>query len=101
MLTENKIKLIEDPIEKYKLKLPYYEYIFYDNIIRENELPITGIETYEELMYRVEYLINYLKNTNCKKILVITHSGYLDILLKTIFNTGVLPQANTTNGKNC
>lgn len=98
---KEKIKLIKDPIEKYKIELPEYNYDFFNKIVKENSLPIEGLETYEELLYRVNYLIDYLKNTDKKKILVISHSGFLEIMLKILFNSSVLAQGDMTNGKNC
>lgn len=100
-LAKNKIEVITDPIEKYKIESPLNNYMFFHNIIKKNNLPINELETYDELMNRTEYLIEYIKNTDCKKILVISHSGYLDILLKTLFNLSTLPKGNMTNGKNC
>jgi broad specificity phosphatase PhoE len=100
-IAEDKIKLIQDPIEKYKIKLPSNNYEFFDKIIKDNELPIDGLETYRELLDRIEYLIKYLKDTNKQKILVISHSGYLEILFKNMFNLSTLPQGNMSNGKNC
>jgi len=47
------------------------------------------------------YLIEYIKTTDKQKILVITHSGYLQIMLKIMFNLSTLPMGNTSNGKNC
>lgn len=100
-LVKDKIKLIYDPIEKYKIELPINSDKFFNEIIKDNLLPIEGIETYEELLDRVKYLIEYLKTTNKQKILVITHSGYLEIMLKIMFNLSILPQGNMSNGKNC
>jgi broad specificity phosphatase PhoE len=74
---------------------------FFNTIIEDNSLSIEGVETYEELFNRAEYLIEYLKNSDTKKILVVTHSGFLEIMLKILFNLSVLPQGNLTNGKNC
>jgi broad specificity phosphatase PhoE len=100
-LAKNKLKLIEDPIEKYIIELPVNNEIFFNEIVKDNSLSIEGVETYEELLDRAEYLIEYIKTTDKQKILVITHSGYLDILLKIMFNLSTLPQGNMSNGKNC
>jgi broad specificity phosphatase PhoE len=100
-LAKDKIKLIQDPIKKYIIELPVNNEIFFNKIVEDNSLPIEGVETYEELLDRAEYLIEYIKTTDKQKILVITHSGYLDILLKIMFNLSTLPQGNMSNGKNC
>ena len=93
--------VINDPIEKYVIELPVNNEFFFNKIVEDNSLPIEGVETYEELLDRVEYLIEYIKTTDKRKILVITHSGYLDILLKNMFNLSILPQGDISNGKNC
>ena len=99
--TQNEINALQDPIEKYKIELPVNNENFFSKIVEKNNLAITGIETYDELLGRVKYLIEYIKTTNKQKILVITHSGYLDILLKIMFNLSILPKGNMSNGKNC
>lgn len=100
-LAKDKIKLIKDPIERYKIELPRNNYDFFDKIINDNKLPIEGVETHEELLDRIEYFIKYLRSLVGKKIMVITHSGFLEVMLKTLFNLSVLPQGNMSNGKNC
>ena len=101
VLADDKIKSINDPIEKYKIESPLNGYNFFSSIIKDNKLPITEVETYEELIDRVEYLIEHLKNTDHKKILVISHSGYLETLLKIMFHLNALPKGNMSNGKHC
>lgn len=98
---KDKIKKIKDPIDKYKIELPQYNHIFFEKLVEENNLPIEGIESFHELMDRVNYFIEYLKNSEHKKIIVVTHSGYLEVLLQTIFNLSILPKGDVSNGKNC
>jgi len=43
-----------------------------------------------ELLKKVNFIVNYIKISKCTKFLVVTHSGLLDILLKTIFNQGII-----------
>jgi hypothetical protein len=100
-LAKDKIKLIQDPIEKYKIELPINNDKFFNKIVKDNLLPIEGVETYDELLGRVEHLIEYIKTTDKQKNLVITHSGYLEIMLKIMFNLSTLPMGNMSNGKNC
>ena len=100
-LAKDKIKLIQDPIEKYKIELPINNDKFFSKIVKDNSLPIEEVETYDELLDRVEYLLEYIKTSDKQKILVITHSGYLEIMLKIMFNLSTLPMGNMSNGKNC
>jgi len=97
----NEIKKIKDPIIKYEIDGPYKAEEFYKKIIKDNNLDIIGIETNNELLHRVNKFINFLNKTKCKKIIVVSHSGILDILLKIIFKINVLPKGDMKNGKNC
>ena len=97
----DKIKEIEDPIMKYNIENPYLAEEFYNRIIKENKLDITGVETTHELLTRCNRFMNLLQQTKYKKIIVVSHSGLLDTLLKIIFKLNVLPKGDMTNGKNC
>lgn len=44
-LAKDKIKLIQDPIEKYKIELPINNDKFFNKIVKDNLLPIEGVET--------------------------------------------------------
>ena len=46
-LAKDKIKLIQDPIEKYKIELPINNDEFFNKIVKDNLLPIEGVETYD------------------------------------------------------
>ena len=37
----------------------------------------------------------------CKKIIVVSHNAFLEILLKIIFKTNILPKGDMKNGNNC
>jgi broad specificity phosphatase PhoE len=101
-LVKEEIQKINDPIEKYnKLHNPCLSHQFFENIITSNELPITGQETFDELDTRINEFIEYLKNTDCTKIIVVSHSGLLGVLLQKMFNLNVLPTGDTSNGGNC
>jgi broad specificity phosphatase PhoE len=77
--------------------LPINNNKFFNKIVKNNSLQIKGIETYEELLGRIEHLIEYIKTTDKQKILVITHSGYLEIMLKIMFNLITLQMGNMSN----
>ena len=66
-LAKDKLKLIQDPIEKYIIELPVNDEIFFNKIVEDNSLLIEGVETYKKLLDRVEYLIKYIKTTDKKK----------------------------------
>lgn len=87
---------IQDPIEVYKLDIHREADKFFAPIIGD-----WGFETGEELLSRVNKVIKYIKKTGCKKIVVVSHSGFLDELLKNIFSINKLPKGDLSKGKNC
>jgi len=92
---------MEDPIEKYEIENPRESENFFQNIVSSNGLDIEGVENILDLTDRVTKFINQLRTINCKKIVVVSHSGLLEVLLKLIFNVNVLMKGNVKNGKNC
>jgi broad specificity phosphatase PhoE len=98
---DEQINKIKDPIEKYEIDNPYKAEDFYEKIIEENNLNIVGVEKTDELIHRITKFLKLLKKTKCEKIIVVTHSGILDILLQIIFKINVLPKGNMSNSKNC
>ena len=96
-----KLKEIKDPIIKNEILGPYESQNFYEKVIKDNNLDIVGIETNDELLHRVKKFINFLKKTKCKKIIVVSHNAFLEILLKIIFKTNILPKGDMKNGNNC
>jgi len=98
-LIKSGLSIYKDPIEKYLMSI---EESFYDTIIKDNSLPIEGLELYfDETLPKLRHIIDYLKSTDNIKILIISHSALLELLLKEIFNLCKLPSGDTTNGKNC
>lgn len=95
-LMDDAVEKLIDPIEKYELEDYLKSDIFFEPVIGD-----IGIEKYEEVSERVKFVINYLKTTKHKKIIVVSHSGFFDVLLKEMFNTNVVPKGNMSNGKNC
>ena len=95
------INKIKDPIEKYEISNPYKAEDFYQNIIEKYNIDINNLETKEEILDRANNFINVLKERNCKKIIVVSHSGTLEVLLKLMLKLNVLPKGDTSNGSNC
>ena len=87
---------ILDPIEKYEIRDYLKAQTFFDPVIGN-----IGIERYEEVIERVKRFIEFLESTKHKKIIVVSHSGYYDALLKEMFNINVLPKGNMNGEKNC
>jgi broad specificity phosphatase PhoE len=87
---------IQDPIEVYKLDVHREADKFFAPIIGD-----WGFETGEELLARINKVIDYIKETDCKKIIIVSHSGFLDELLKNIFSINKLPKGDMSRGKNC
>lgn len=98
-IANNEIKRMTDPIIKYELNDPQKENEFYEKIC--TRLGIQDVELYKELIERVDYTIEYLRCCQYRKIIVVSHSGLLEILLKRMFNLNVLPRGDFPNGKNC
>lgn len=87
---------IKDPIEVYKLDVHKEADKFFSPIIGDY-----GFETGEELLNRINKVIDYIKESDCKKIIIVSHSGFLDELLKNIFLINKLPKGDLSKGKNC
>jgi broad specificity phosphatase PhoE len=87
---------IQDPIEVYRLDIHREADKFFAPILGN-----WGFETGDELLARVNNVIDYIKKTDCKKIVVVSHSGFLDELLKNIFSINKLPKGDLSRGKNC
>lgn len=93
-------KLI-DPIEKYKIQHPITNKYFLKNTIKKYDIQITGVEHPINLHKRVINFIETIKKSDHNKIIIISHNGFLETLLKTMFNINVLPKGNLKNGENC
>ena len=84
-----KLKEIKDPNIKNEILGPYESQNFYKKVIKDNNLDIVGIEKNNELLHRVNKFINFLKKTKCKKMIVVSHNAFLEILLN-LSNFGIL-----------
>ena len=74
--TRDSIRKIRDPIEKT---------INYEKIMKTVEKKYE-IEKEENLRKRIYKIINFIKKTNKKKILIVTHGGYILYFLQYLFN---------------
>lgn len=98
---KDKMDTIKDPIIKYDIDNVYKQDIFFNDIIKENQIGIHGIETAQKLVGRAKKFIKYLTKIKHDKIIVVSHSGFLEVLLKLIFNLNILPMGNMPKSKNC
>lgn len=91
---EEKIKLTpEDPIERI---------IQRDKITDElNKKFDVGMENEEELETRSQKIIDNIKKSNCKKLIIIGHGGFLLAMIRKIFNISQVPEGNWSCGENC
>ena len=87
---------IKDPVEIYELE----EYIKAENLFLP-EIGDYGLESNKELTNRINKVITYIKQTTCNKIIIVSHSGFLSDLLKTIFSINKLPKGDMSKTKNC
>lgn len=87
----NVINNIKDPIEL-KKQLDLY---LYSEINKKYEL-----ETEKHIRKRLKIIVNLIKETKFKKILIITHGGFILSLIKMLFNISQI-NGNYKNGSNC
>ena len=98
---KEKLNTMHDPIEKYMTQSVYSQDKFYNSIIESNHIDVLGVEPSLDLVSKAKQFIDWIEKTKYNKIIVISHSGFLEVLLKIIFNLNVLPKGNTSNGNNC
>jgi broad specificity phosphatase PhoE len=68
-----------------KIKDPIERTVNYEKIIKTIEKKYS-IESKENLRKRIYKIINFIKKTNKKKILIVTHGGYILYFLQYLFN---------------
>lgn len=98
-VTNDASSSITDPIERYALGNIANSYVFNNRVL--GSFGDIGTETYDELMRRVHHIIDYVKHSTDRKIIIVSHTGFMDALFKTMFNTNVLPKGQFTGGMNC
>lgn len=87
----------KDPIKR-NLQGIEAESRFLESELRHLDL---GIESYHESIQKVRSVVQELITSSCSTIYVVSHSGFLDILLKEMFKTNVTFNGDKSNGKNC
>lgn len=80
-----------DPIIKYEIDRHKFA---------NNKLDI-NMETNKESLNRAKQLINLIKESNKEKILIVSHSGTIDFIIRKMFNICEIPKGDMTNGTNC
>ena len=68
-----------------KIKDPIERTVNYEKIMKTIEKKYS-IESKENLRKRIYKIINFIKKTNKKKILIVTHGGYILYFLQYLFN---------------
>jgi len=81
--TRDSIKKIKDPIERS---------LNYEKIMKTVEKKYE-IEKKENLRKRIYKIINFIKKTNKKKILIVTHGGYILYFLQYLFSVHRVQQS--------
>ena len=69
----------------YKIKDPIEKTLNYEKIMKTVKKKYE-IEKEENLKKRINKIINFIKKTNKKKILIVTHGGYILYFLQFLFN---------------
>lgn len=87
----------KDPIKRNRSGIRG-EHDFFEQELKHLEL---GTESYHETMDKIHRVIRYLITTRYSTIYVVSHSGFLDILIKEMFHTNETFSGDKSNGKNC
>jgi broad specificity phosphatase PhoE len=96
-----KIKVKEKVAEIYdKIKDPIKIYEFDMEKYLNDELDL-GMETYEEIMNRSKEIVKIIENLDCEKILIVSHSGILMAIIKSMLNLNWTPFGDMSGGDNC
>lgn len=88
----------EDPIEKYN-DMNIFEWLKNNKkIVKENNI---SMEKSKELKKRINYVANYIKNTEDEKLIVVSHHDFLMSMLKKITDQHILPHTELDGCGNC
>lgn len=98
---DDKVSKIEDPIKKYEIQSPENAEIFFQDIVNTEKMDITGVESKDEIIERTNKFIEFIKENECKKIIIVSHGGFIEILLKKILRLNVLPKGKMEKSSNC
>lgn len=83
---------INDPVEKSQ----YFKLDRVKKLMEEYEM-----ESETHLQNRIKHVIQYIKNCDSKKILIVSHGGFILELNKYILNADMLPKGDYKYGSNC
>jgi broad specificity phosphatase PhoE len=89
-LYKKKLNNIKDPIKQYNFDIDKYV---------NNKFNLNMEET-EQINKRVIKVIEYIENSNCNKIIIISHSSFIYEIIKKLFNQIIIP-IDTNNNNNC
>jgi broad specificity phosphatase PhoE len=95
-LLHEKYEKITDPIEKNRLKDHFSLEEFSNSIEGSMEF-----EDYDKLIERIENVLKEIAQCSFKKIAIISHSGFFNVLFQHLFSLSTLPVGDFTNGANC
>jgi broad specificity phosphatase PhoE len=62
-----------------------------------NEKLNLGMESYDSVLFRAKYMIEEIKKSSCKNIIIVSHSGFISTLIPQMYN---IPE-NVISGGNC
>jgi hypothetical protein len=51
---------------------------------------LTDIKKYDNLLFNINYIIDYIKKSDYEKIIIVSHTVFLNLLLKEIFRINIL-----------
>jgi len=76
---------------------------FMEKLLRDEDI---GFESYESTKHRIEKVLNMIRSSNHEHIIIVSHSGFLELFLKTVLNLAdsdieISVKGNMKNGKNC
>jgi broad specificity phosphatase PhoE len=77
-----------------------------DKLELSGDIPEVFIEKYkmesnENVYKRVRYVIDYVKSSDKKNILIVSHNGTINFINKTILNSVDIIKGDLSKGKNC
>ena len=88
----------KDPIELLEMK-NYNNMI--DKILLKKFDTSLGMDKSIVIEKKTKKVIDFIKNCNCKKIIIVTHFDTIEFLLKNMCNLSFFPEGDLTYGKNC
>lgn len=90
-LYDKKLNNIKDPIKRYNFDIEKYL----------NKKLNLNIEENIQINNRVIKVIDYIENSNCNKIIIVSHSSFILDIIKKLFNQTRIPIDNNSNCSIC